>query len=152
MPYADSSVARPTGAAPPPTRRSEAAPALNRTSQEMREAFETAPPADPFVDAVRGLLRRTPHWSGTATELLRLLPLSQTPRALSAQLHKSILPLAHAGIAVQFRRLSGGVRAIDLFASQNLPPSPQPKADKDLAPTPEPPPPSGLCVTTPKWH
>jgi hypothetical protein len=37
---------------------------------------------------------------------------------------------------------------IDLFASQNLPPSPQPKADKDLAPTPEPPPPSGLCVTT----
>jgi hypothetical protein len=36
---------------------------------------------------------------------------------------------------------------IHLFASQNLPPSTQPKADKDLAPTQEPPPPSGLCVT-----
>jgi hypothetical protein len=36
---------------------------------------------------------------------------------------------------------------IHLFASQNPPPSPQPKADKDLAPTQEPPPPSGLCVT-----
>src|ERR1019366_3920932 len=84
---------------------------------------------------------------GTAAELLVLLPLAQTPRALSAQLHNSILPLADAGITVQFRRLSGGVRVIHLFASQNLPPSPQPKADKDLAPTPEPPPPSGLCVT-----
>jgi hypothetical protein len=112
-----------------------AAPALNCTSREMREAFEAPHPAHPFVDAVRGLLDRTPHWSGTATELLRLLPLSRTPRALSAQLHNAILPLAHAGIAVQFRRLSGGVRVIDLFASQNLPPSPQPEAGKDLANT-----------------
>jgi hypothetical protein len=124
-----------------------AAPALNCTSREMREAFETPPPAHPFVDAVRALLRRTPHWCGTATELLSPLPLSQTPRALSAQLHKSILPLADAGITVQFRRLPGGVRVIHLFASQELPPSPQPKAEKDLAHTKEIPPTSGLCVT-----
>jgi hypothetical protein len=124
-----------------------AAPALNCTAREMRDAFETPPTVHPFVDAVRRLLHGTPHWTGTAAELLVLLPLAQTPRALSTQLHNSILPLADAGIGVQFRRLSGGVRVIHLFASQNLPPSPQPKADKDLAPTPEPPPPSGLCVT-----
>src|ERR1035441_4887596 len=109
----------------------------------------TPPPSDPFVDAVHALLDRTPHWSGTAAELLKLLPLCQTPRALSARLNKSSLPLADARIDVQFRRLSGGVRVIDLFASQNPPPSPQPEAEKEPIPTPEIPPPPGFCVTTP---
>ena len=117
-----------------------AAPALNCTAREMREAFETPPPADPFVDAVRALLDGTPHWTGTATELLVVLPLAQ------ARLHNAILPLADAGIGVQFRRRPGGVRMIHLFASQNPLPSTQPKPDKDLAPTPEPPPPSKPCV------
>jgi hypothetical protein len=123
-----------------------AAPALNCTAREMREAFEPPPPAHPFVDAVRRLLDGTPHWTGTATELLVVLPLAQTPRALSAQLHNAILPLADAGIEVQFSRRPGGIRVIHLFASQNLPPSTQPKPAKDLAPTPEPPPPSKPCV------
>jgi hypothetical protein len=38
---------------------------------------------------------------------------------------------------------------IDLFASQNLPPSPQPEAEQELIPTPEIPPPPASCVTPP---
>src|ERR1019366_5542465 len=65
------------------------------------------------------------------------------------RLRASILPLADAGIDVQFRRLPGGVRVIDLFASQNPPPPPQPLPEQELTPTQEIPPPPGLCVTTP---
>jgi hypothetical protein len=93
-----------------------AAPGLNCTADEMLEAFHTPPESSPFVDAVAALLNRTPRWSGTATELLLLVPLCQTPRALAARLNQSILPLADAGIHVEFRRLPGGVRVIDLFA------------------------------------
>lgn len=64
-------------------------------------------------------------------------------------LNKSILPLADAGIEVQFRRLPGGVHVIHLLASQNLPPSPQPEAEKELIPTREISPTPGFCVTTP---
>ncbi len=126
-----------------------AAPALNCAPLEMLQAFDAPPPSDPFVVAVRRLLDRTPQWSGAAAELLQLLPLCQTPRALSARLNKSILPLADAGIRVQFRRLPGGARRIDLFASQNPPPPPQPKPKKDLIPPPNIPPDLGICVTTP---
>src|ERR1035437_8815074 len=76
----------------PPTRHAAAlawaqaaAPALNCTAHEMLQAFHSLAPSDPFVDAVHALLDRTPHWSGTAAELLKLLPLCQTPRALSAR-------------------------------------------------------------------
>ena len=99
-----------------------AAPTLN-----MLEAFHTSPPSNPFVDSVAAFLHRTPRWSGSATDLLPLLPLAQDPRALSAKLHKSVLPLSDAGIQVAFRRLPGGARLIDLFASQisqPLPPTP----------------------------
>src|ERR1035437_7976986 len=92
--------------------------------------LDSPPPSDPFVDAVRAFSLRTPHWSGTAAELLKLLPLCQTPRALSARLNKSSLRLADARIGVQFRRLSGGARVIDLFASQNPSPPPQPPPHK----------------------
>ena len=126
-----------------------AAPALNSTPPEMLEAFNAPPPSDPLVDSVRALLGPTPKWSGTATQLLKLLPLCQTPRALSAQLNKSILPLADAGIDIQFRRLPGGERVIDLFASQNLQPPPQPEPEMELIPTPQIPAPPALCVTTP---
>lgn len=126
-----------------------AAPALDYTPHEMLEAFHIPPPASPFVDAVRALLDHAPHWSGTATQLLKLLPFCQTPRALSAHLHKSILPLADAGLQVQFRRLPRGVRMIHLFASQNLPPSPQTEAVTRLIPAPEIHPALVLCVTTP---
>ena len=122
---------------------------MNSTPPEMLEAFNAPPPSDPLVDSVRALLGPTPKWSGTATQLLKLLPLCQTPRALSAQLNKSILPLADAGIDIQFRRLPGGERVIDLFASQNLQPPPQPEPEKELIPTPQIPAPPALCVTTP---
>ena len=126
-----------------------AAPALNCTPREMLEAFDTPPPSDPFVDAVRAFLDRVPRWTGAAAELLKLLPLCRDPRALSYKLNKSILPLADAGIDVQFRRLPGGARVIHLFASQNLSPSPQPAQETQLIPTQEIPPPHGSCVTTP---
>jgi hypothetical protein len=126
-----------------------ATPALNCTPRQMLEALDTPPPSHPFVDAVRAFLDRTPRWSGPAADLLKLLPLCKTPRVLSKQLRESILPLADAGIDVQFRRLSGGARVIDLFASQNPSPPPQPPPEQELTPTQEIPPPPGLCVTTP---
>jgi hypothetical protein len=126
-----------------------ATPALNCTPRQMLEALDTPPPSDPFVDAVRAFSLRTPRWSGPAADLLKLLPLCKTPRVLSKQLRESILPLADAGIDVQFHRLSGGARVIDLFASQNPSPPPQPVPEQELTPTQEIPPPPGLCVTTP---
>src|ERR1039457_5170215 len=74
-----------------------AAPALNCTPSQMREAFDTPLPPNPLVDAVYAFLHRTPRWTGTATDLLPLLPLCPTPQALSKRLHNSILPLADAG-------------------------------------------------------
>jgi hypothetical protein len=126
-----------------------AAPAVNCTPHQMLEAFQSPPPAGPFVDAVRGLLNGTPRWSGTAAELLKLLPLGQNPRALSYKLNQSILPLADAGIDIQFRRLPGGAKVIDLFATQNPEPPAQPPPEKELIPPPEIPPPPELCDTTP---
>ena len=126
-----------------------AAPALNCTPREMTVAFNAPPPPDPFVDAVRKLLDRTPRWSGAATELLKLLPLCQNPQVLSKKLNQSILPLADAGIDVQFRRLPGGARVIDLIASQTPDPSPQPPPEKELTSPPQIPPPPAACVTPP---
>src|ERR1039457_3615348 len=99
------------------------------------------PPPSPSVDPVRAFSLRTPRWSGPAADLLKLLPLCKTPRVLSKQLRESILPLADAGIDVQFRRLPGGARVIDLFASQNPSPPPQPLPEQQLTPTQEIPPP-----------
>src|ERR1035438_4470680 len=95
-----------------------AAPALNCTPSQMRDAFDTPPPPNPLVDAVYAFLDRTPRWTGTATDLLPLLPLCPTPQALPKRLNNPILPLADAGIEVHFRRIPGGARVIDLFASQ----------------------------------
>src|ERR1039457_6358272 len=44
---------------------------------------------------------------------------------------------------------SGGVRTVDPFASQNLPPTPQPQAEKRLTQPQEIPSTLGFCVTTP---
>jgi hypothetical protein len=86
----------------------------------FHHALRTPAPTDgPLIESLRTLLSESPRWTGTATDLLRLLPLAPNPRALSAKLHKSLLPLAEAGIDVRFPRLSGGTRAIELFASQN---------------------------------
>jgi indole-3-glycerol phosphate synthase len=126
-----------------------AAPALNCTPLDMLEAFDTRPESDPFVGAVRGLLAAEPRWTGPAAELLKLVPLCKNPRTLSQQLRESILPLADAGIDVQFRRRPGGAKVIDLFATQNSAPSPQPEAVEELTPVPEIPSPPGLCDTTP---
>jgi len=103
-----------------------ASPALNSTPLEMLQAFNVLPTPNPFVEAVRALLATTRKWSGAAAQLLKLLPLCPNPQALSRKLNQSILPLADAGIDVQFRRLPGGNRVIDLFTSQNPAPPPQP--------------------------
>ena len=125
-----------------------ASPALNSTPLEMLEAFNAPPPPNPFVEAVRALLAPTPKWSGAAAQLLKLLPLCPNPQALSRKLNQSILPLADAGIDVQFRRLPGGERVIDLIASQNLEPPPQLQPGVELTPPPQVPPPPAHCVTT----
>jgi indole-3-glycerol phosphate synthase len=125
-----------------------ASPALNSNPLEMLEAFNTPPPPNPLVEAVRALLAPTPKWTGTAAQLLKLLPLCPTPQALSRKLNQSLLPLADAGIDVRFRRLPGGRRVIGLFASQNLEPPPQLPPATELIPASQVPQPPGHCVTT----
>ena len=126
-----------------------ASPALNSTPLEMQKAFNATPQPDPFVEAVRALLAPTPNWSGTAAQLLKLLPLCPNPRALSRKLNRSILLLADAGIDVRFRRRPGGERVIDLFASQNFELPPQPPPATVLIGEHQIPPPPADCVTTP---
>src|ERR1039458_8660317 len=69
---------------------------------------------------------------------------------------QAFVPIAQRGIplitmvAETFgRHASGGVRRIDPFASQNLPPSPQPQAEKGLTNPRVIHSTLGFCVTTP---
>src|ERR1035441_7805635 len=73
------------GPTPPPPPCTAPPPALTCPPRQMLEALDTPPPSDPFVDAVRAFLDRTPRWSGPATDLLKLLPLCKNPRGLSKQ-------------------------------------------------------------------
>jgi hypothetical protein len=85
------------------------------TEDEIREAF-AAPAPRPVEEAVPLLLRRQPHWSGTASQLFELLsPLANccSPKVLSDQLREAAPALAAGRIALKFRR-SHGVRYIDL--------------------------------------
>jgi len=111
-----------------------AGPALDATEAEIYRAFAPEPAPHPVVDAVRRLLRDTPRWSGTASDLLDLLgplPSSQNPRALSQQLHKCAFHLNRSGIALKFHRLHGGVRMIRLTQNPGDANSP-----KDVSPEP----------------
>ena len=116
---------------------------------QFRAAIEEPPPPHPVTAAIRRLLSTQPSssWTGSATDLVKLIRMGPTPRALSAHLHNSVLDLADAGIDVQFRRLPGGARVIDLFASQLPPTPPQPPQKTPPTPPPEIPPSSGFCVT-----
>ena len=118
-------LAAPPAPGPFPTRHADtlawAQAAFPCRTTQLRDAFQITAPTDPLVDSVRELLAVNPSWSGTATDLLKLMPIAPDARALSAKMRKAVLPLAEAGIDIQFPRLPGGVRVIELFASQNLP-------------------------------
>ena len=120
-------LAGPPAAGPSPGRNADAlawaqaaAPACNATPAEFRDAFHSPPPTDPFVHAVRAALHTTPRLTGTAADLHQILPVTRSPRALSAKIHDSLLPLAESGIEVQFRFRHGGVKVIDLFATPDF--------------------------------
>jgi hypothetical protein len=78
-------------------------------------------------------------------------PKSRGPFAFRAFLHiaQRGLPFITVGAQTFGCHTSGGVRSIDPFASQNLPPSPQPKAEKGLTHAHEIHSTLGFCVTTP---
>src|ERR1017187_436398 len=59
------------------------------------------------------------------------------------------VPFISVGAKSSPHPTSGGVRRIDPFASQNLPPSPQPQAEKGLTYAREIHSTLGFCVTTP---
>ena len=124
-----------------------AAPLLRCTADEVRGAFDASTPRPPLVEAVRCLLGRNPQWTGTATALAELLPLSRNPKVLSEQLKNHALALAEAGVDLAFRRQHGGVRAIQLRASPDLSAIPQSPAPMELTSPPEISPDSGACVT-----
>jgi hypothetical protein len=102
-------------------------------------------PIAPTVEkAIRGLLDRQPHWSGTASQLFELLsPLACccSPKVLSEQLRYAAPTLAAGGITFKSRR-SNGVRLIELSRQPSaalceIPPSdsaalPQPTENEDL--------------------
>ena len=93
-----------------------AAPALGCTEEEMRQAFSDLPPLHPTAEAVRTLIQQRGPFTGTATELLDLLPPEipcSLPKGLSQQLRSNALALADAGIELQFRA-SRDRRVIDL--------------------------------------
>lgn len=93
-----------------------ASPALGCTETEMLQAFNSAPP-HPIVEAVHTFLEQRRHWTGSATQLLKLLhpaPTCRTAKGLSQQLRSRTLILAGRGIDVKFRRLPNGHRIIDL--------------------------------------
>ncbi len=123
-----------------------AAPALGCSEEEMRAALNAPPPSGPTVEAVQILLAAHGPWSGTATDLLDILPPSphfRSPKGLSQHLKSHTLHLAALGIALQFRHPKPNLRLIDLTpparppedASQNPPPPPQPPQSPPLTPT-----------------
>ena len=128
-----------------------AAPALGITEQHLRAAFDAPSSAHPIVDTVTAFTREHSHWTGTASDLAQALHYPRSPKLLSEQLRLHALDLAEAGIDVEFRRLHGGTRIIELraspAASPDPAPPPQPPDPEPLTPTPEIPPASAPCVT-----
>jgi hypothetical protein len=78
-------------------------------------------------------------------------PKSRGPSGFHAILHTAQPGVLFLTVGAQTFgcHTSGGVRRIGRFASQNLPPSPQPKAGKGLTHAREIPSTLGFCVTTP---
>ncbi len=123
-----------------------AAPALGYTEDEMRQALNAPPPSDPTVEAARALVAERGPWTGTATELLDILPPShhfRTAKGLSQHLKSHTLPLSALGISLQFTRPNPNLRLI------HLTPTNQPHSSES-PPPPEPPAsPFARCVTPP---
>src|ERR1051326_6973143 len=69
-----------------------AAPSLGLTTEQINSAVA----ADPLIGAVQTLLESSHEWTGTATELARILDVAITPQHLSEQLNA--LPLALFGL------------------------------------------------------
>ena len=96
-----------------------AAPALDCTEQELRQAL-LPPPADLLLQSIQTLLAQTPTWTGPTTTLFQLLPpsvRSKCPQELSRQLRNRIDSLAAAGITLNFTRSTCGARLIVLQRS-----------------------------------
>ena len=123
-----------------------AAPTLGCTPEEMRRAFDPPPPS-PIVDAVQALLRDNPQFTGTATGLAAVLPLSPNPQVCSSQLKKHAPALAAAGIQLAFRRRHGGTRILTLSASPEFFERAQSAETIPAIAAPEVPPNPGPCVT-----
>jgi hypothetical protein len=93
-----------------------AAPALDCTAEEMRQAFALADP-HPMAVAVLNLLEQRRHFTGSATQLLELLQpfvTCRAPEVLSRQLRSTMLTLSDIGIELKFKRLHKGARVIEI--------------------------------------
>jgi hypothetical protein len=120
-----------------------AAPALDCTAEEMRQAFALADP-HPMTVAVLNLLEQRRHFTGSATQLLELLQpfvTCRAPEVLSRQLRSTMLTLSDIGIELKFKRLHKGARVIeisddsgDAFCEKTLP-----DASPNLTPPTQPP-------------
>ncbi len=91
-----------------------AAGALDSTALEMQAAFDFPEPPNPLINKVKAILQPDLRWVGTAAQLLQILPVSPSPRSLSAKLRDFLLPLADTGIDLHFYRRSRNSRLIDL--------------------------------------
>jgi energy-coupling factor transporter ATP-binding protein EcfA2 len=141
---------------PHPTRHTDAlawataaAPALNCTPDEMRDAFHNPAPSDPIVELIAKLLEANSEWSGTATALSDELLLATHPRALSHKLKKNVVAMNDAGIHLAFHR-NKSTRLITLrrdFASPAAECPSQPPESNPLTPPPEPSPIPNSFVT-----
>ena len=130
-----------------------AAGALDSTALQMQAAFDFPAPPNPLINKVQALLQPDLRWVGTAAELVQVLPISPSPRSLSAKLREFLLPLADTGIDLHFYRRSRNSRLIDLqlvpdFAPQ-IPEDPQQHAEIQALTVQDPMPSVlNLCVTT----
>jgi hypothetical protein len=101
-----------------PTGTFEAAYRTNRD-----EAVDSVIDADPVASTIRTIMSSRATWTGTASELLRVLILAagerepkskgwpQTPRALAGQLRRAVTFLRKIGIEIKFSRDAGRTRA-----------------------------------------
>lgn len=81
-----------------------------------KEITEAVIEADPFADAVRGLIHQKQNWSGTAGRLLELLPAPdgaakgwpRTARGVSGHLRRVAPALRKHGVGIEFVRSADG--------------------------------------------
>jgi hypothetical protein len=104
------------------------------------DANQTALESSPIATLVIALVREQGTWSGTATELLRVLGgraddlarrakcWPRTPSAMAGALRRSAPNMREAGILVEYSRASGHDRQRLITISMVPPPAPEPEA------------------------